>query len=232
MGPDSWGRASWGGLSCQPRWLDLTSWVMRKQNDPMPGSKRKEARKNQRAKTELLGGRPPAPGSILLPDVCVAPGPPLLPGAWPRTSHTHPRRREPQAERPQLLPQDILSPPWPQRLCLSLGFQPSCWGGLAHCGQISPICPGTGSCWFLSACVWYIRVCKVLVTKIVSLNPQEPWVAGQGHETQECRDRTHKNPILNVCAFLKPSTKGVLVTTSLGVYALICEMGIIMIPTP
>lgn len=50
MGPGSWGRASWGGLSCQPRWLDLTSWVMRKQIDPMPGSKRKEARKNQRAR--------------------------------------------------------------------------------------------------------------------------------------------------------------------------------------
>lgn len=150
----------------------------------------------------------------------------------PGRKATCPRRREPQAERPQLHPQDILSPAWPQRLCLSLGFQPSCRGGLAHCGHISPICPGAGSRRFLSACVWYITVCKVLVTEIVSLNSKEPWVAGQGHETQECRDRTHKNPILNVCAFLKPSTEGVLVTTSLGVYAVICEMGIIMIPTP
>lgn len=104
-------------------------------------------------------------------------------GGAPGRKATCPRRREPQAERPQLRLQDILSPAWPQRLCLSLGLQPSCWGGLAHRGHISPICPGAGSRRFLSACVWYITVCKVLVTKIVSLNLQEPWVAGQGHDS-------------------------------------------------
>lgn len=103
-------------------------------------------------------------------------------------THTHPTKAgRLGAERPGLPVRDPRST-HPGSLPLLPGFpDSSCPAWEAPPSVAKLVTSALAPHWFLTTCVWYIAICKVLVTKIVSFNPQEFWEAGWGNENQESR---------------------------------------------
>lgn len=94
-----------GHLACQPRWLDLIPWVMKKPVDPMPGSS--WGKMNQTARIGFQARKPTCPRRQPPPNVCTAPGPHLMPGTQQRASDI-PQEQGASGRRPQLCLQKIL----------------------------------------------------------------------------------------------------------------------------